>query len=112
MGRPQRPSRKGLGKKAIDRIPIRKEVCSCRTRGSRQIWVPPVPSKQSRESLHGVASPKAPWPAAGGRMGEKEEIPHNEKFKLHLLLGRGWPGTAGPTKRQCGLATVRGTHGN
>lgn len=41
-------------------------------------------------------------------MGEKEEIPHNEKFKLHLLLGRGWLGTAGPTKRQCGLATVRG----
>lgn len=41
-------------------------------------------------------------------MGKEEEIPHNEKFKLHLLLGRGWPGAARPTKRQCGLATVRG----
>lgn len=110
MGRPQWPSRKGLGKEAIDRIPIRKEVCSCRTRGSRQIWGPLVLSKQSRESLHGVCfNQRLPGlQQGGGRMGEKEEIAHNEKFKLHPLLERGWPGTAGPTKRQCGLATVRG----
>lgn len=43
-------------------------------------------------------------------MGCKEGLSYNEKFKLHLWPGRGWPGAARPTKRQCGLATVRGKH--
>lgn len=47
----------------------------------------------------GFALQKAPGLAAGGRMGGKEGLSYTEKFKLHLWLGRGWPGAARPTKR-------------
>lgn len=106
-GQTSRPRRKGLEKRAIDGIPIRKAVPTepgAPGKSGAHLYC----SNRAESPCEGFAFRNALWPAAGGRMGEKEDISHSEKFKLHLLLGRGWLGAARPTKKQCGLATVRG----
>lgn len=83
MGRPQRPSRKGLGKKAIDGIPIRKGV-------------PAEPGASGKSGDHSYCLTEQRVPSGAllcnrlpglqqeGGVGGKEGLSYNEKFKLHL----------------------------
>lgn len=64
---------------------------------------------EQRIPFGGFVLLKALGPRGGGT-GDREEIFHNEKFKLCSLLGRGRPESCRLTKRQCGLVTVRGKH--
>lgn len=111
VGRPQRPSRKGLGKKAIDRIPIRKGVPT-----------EPGPSGKSGARLYCPNRAESPFRALlcdrlpGLQQEGGWELRRDYLTMRSLSCISGWGGTGrvlqGQQRDSVGWRQLGGTHGN